>query len=89
MEGFARTIQAYVTLNLLNMQGKNGIRETFSDLNVPGDLLKPGDLGTYASGLILVKKYADDGLAALNAGTSFPFTFSSGFAGFITVCTFT
>ncbi|MBL7728370.1 MAG: RagB/SusD family nutrient uptake outer membrane protein [Dinghuibacter sp.] len=88
VEGFARTIQAFVTLNLLNMQGANGIRETFSDLNAPGDLLKPGKFGTYASGLTLVKKYADDGLAALNAATSFPFTFSSGFAGFNTVATF-
>jgi hypothetical protein len=70
------------------MQGKNGIRETFTDLNVPGDMLKPGPFGTYASGLVLVKKYADDGLAALNAGTNFPFTFSSGFAGFNTVNTF-
>lgn len=88
VEGFARTIQAYITLNLLNMQGKNGIRETFGDLNAPGDLLKPGKFGTYASGLVLVKKYADDGLAALNAATSFPFTFGSGFAGFNTVATF-
>ena len=69
VEGFALTIQAYVTLNLLNMQGANGIRETFGDLNVPGDLLKPGKFGTYATGLTLVKKYADDGLAALNAAT--------------------
>jgi hypothetical protein len=88
VEGFARTIQAYVTLNLLNMQGKNGIRETFSDLNKPGDLLKPGKFGTYASGLVVVKKYVDDGLAALDAGTSFPFSFGSGFAGFNTVSTF-
>lgn len=88
VEGFARTIQAYVTLNLLNMQGKNGIRETFSDLNAPGDLLKPGKFGTYATGLAVVKKYVEDGLAALNAGTSFPFTFGSGFAGFNTVPTF-
>lgn len=88
VEGFARTIQAYVTLNLLNMQGKNGIRETFGDLNAPGDLLKPGKFGTYTSGLTLVKQYADDGLAALNAGTNFPFTFGSGFAGFNTVTTF-
>jgi hypothetical protein len=88
VEGFARTIQAFVTLNLLNMQGKNGIRESFSDLAVPGDLLKPGNFGTYASGLALVKKYADDGLAALNAASTFPFTFSAGFAGFNTVTTF-
>ena len=80
VEGFARTIQAYVTLNLLNIQGKNGIRETFSDLSSPGDLLKPGKFGTYASGLVLVKKYADDGLAALNVGgTVVPFKAASGF----------
>jgi hypothetical protein len=88
VEGFARTIQAYVTLNLLNMQGKNGIRETFSDLNTPGDLLRPGPFGTYASGLVLVKKYADDGLAALNSATTFPFTLGAGFTGFNTVNTF-
>jgi hypothetical protein len=81
VEGFARTIQAYVTLNLLNMQGKNGIRETFSDLTAPGDLLKPGKFGTYESGLALVKKYADDGFAALNAGgTAFPFVLSNGWS---------
>lgn len=88
VEGFARTIQAYVTLNLLNMQGKNGIRETFSDLSAPGDLLKPGKFGTYASGLALVKKYADDGAAALDAASSFPFTFGAGFAGFTSPSTF-
>ncbi len=88
VEGFARTIQAYVTLNLLNMQGVNGIRETFGDLNAPGDLLKPGKFGTYATGLTLVKQYIEDGMAALNAGTSFPFTFGSGFTGFNTVTTF-
>lgn len=88
VEGYARTIQAYVTLNLLNMQGKNGIRESFSDLNAPGDLLKPGKFGTYASGLTVVKKYVEDGLTALNAGTNFPFNFGSGFAGFNTVTTF-
>ncbi len=88
VEGFARTIQAYVTLNLLNMQGINGIRESFGDLNAPGDLLKPGKFGTYASGLTLVKTYAEDGLNALNAATSFPFTMGAGFAGFNTVTTF-
>jgi hypothetical protein len=77
IEGFARTVQAFVTLNLANMQGKNGIRESFTDLNEPGDLLKPGKFGTYASALALCKKYADDGLTALNAGGStFPFTIS-------------
>lgn len=87
VEGFARTIQAYVTLNLANMQGKNGIRESFSDLLEPGDMLKPGKFGTYASALVVCKKYADDGLAALNAAGSgsFPFTMNSGWAGFNTI----
>lgn len=82
--GFSRTIQAYVTLNLANMQGKNGLRESFSDLFTPGDLLKPGKFGTYASALVLCKKYADDGLAALNTAgtTSFPFTVNSGYGTF-------
>jgi len=79
VEGFARTIQAYTTLNLLNMQGKNGIRESFSDLIEAGDLLKPGPFGTYETGLALVKTYVDQGFAALNtAGATFPFTLSSG-----------
>ncbi len=87
--GFAKTIQAYVTLNLANMQGKNGIRESFSDLFTPGDLLKPGKFGTYASALTLCKKYADDGLAALNAGgTAFPFDMNSGFDDFSSVSDF-
>ncbi len=89
IEGFAKTLQAYVTLNLANMQGKNGIRETFSDLLTPGDLLKPGKFGTYATALTLTKKYADDGLAALNAGgTTFPFTVNSGYGTFNNVAEF-
>lgn len=87
--GFAKTLQAYVTLNLANMQGKNGIRESFTDLLSPGDQLKPSKFGTYTSALVVCKKYADDGLAALNAGgTSFPFDVNSGFAGFSTVADF-
>jgi starch-binding outer membrane protein, SusD/RagB family len=90
VEGFSRTVQAYVTLNLANMQGKNGIRESFGDLLTPGDLLKPGKFGTYASALTVCKKYADDGLTALNAaGTAaFPFTINSGFGSFNNVAEF-
>ena len=90
IEGFSRTIQAYVTLNLANMQGKNGIRESFTDLLTPGDMLKPGKFGTYATALTLCKKYADDGLAALNAaGTvAFPFTVNSGYNTFNNVAEF-
>ena len=90
IEGFSRTLQAYVTLNLANMQGKNGIRESFTDLISSGDLLKPSKFGTYATALTLCKKYADDGLAALNAaGTvSFPFTVNSGYGTFNNVAEF-
>lgn len=79
--GFAKTLQAYVTLNLLNMQNANGIRESFSDLNKPGDLLKPSKFGTYTSGLAVVKSINDAAFTALNAAGSggFPFTVNSGF----------
>lgn len=79
VRGFAKTIQAYACWVLVNMQGKNGIRESYSDLFEPGDLLKPGKFGTYESGLALAKKLTDDGLTALNAGSAgFPFGFSLG-----------
>jgi starch-binding outer membrane protein, SusD/RagB family len=87
-EGYCKTLQAYAALILANLQGKNGIRETFTDLTAPGDLLKPGKFGTYESALIACKKLADDGLTALNAGgTAFPFplTSSMGWGGFNTV----
>jgi starch-binding outer membrane protein, SusD/RagB family len=89
IEGFCKTMDAYACLILLNMQGANGIRETFTDLTIPGDFLKPGKFGTYTSGLIHCKKLIDDALAALNAGgTSFPFTFSGGWDGFNTIVDF-
>lgn len=89
IKGFARTVQAYLALNLLNMQYDNGIRESFSDLTAPGDMLKPGKFGTYASGLTLIKGYLDEGATALaGAGSSFAFPMTSGWAGFDTPATF-
>jgi starch-binding outer membrane protein, SusD/RagB family len=85
VKGFARTVQAYVVLNQLNMQGKNGIRESFSDLNAPGDLLKPGKFGTYESGLVLAKSLLDEGASELDkAGTAFAFPLTGGWEGFDT-----
>jgi hypothetical protein len=88
-EGFCKTLQAYATVILANMQGKNGIRESFSDFLTPGDLLKPGKFGTYETALTACKKLADDGLAALNAagtgGFPFPLTSSMGWGGFNTI----
>lgn len=84
VKGMARTVQAYVMLNALNMSGVTGIRTSFSDLATPGDLLKPGCFKTYAEGLTYIKGLVDEGKAALDAGgTSFPYNMV-GFAGFNT-----
>lgn len=89
IKGFARTVQAYLALNLLNMQYNNGIREKFSDLSSPGDQLKPGPFGTYQSGLTLIKGYLDEGATLLaSAGSNFAFPMTSGWAGFNTPSTF-
>ena len=79
VEGFAKTAQAYTMLTCLNMMGKEGIRTEFSDLLAPGDLLKPGPMSNYESGLAYCRKLVDDGGAALDAaGTAFSFPITSG-----------
>lgn len=85
IRGFAKTLQGLVMLNLLNMQGKNGMRETFTDLSSPGDQLKPSKFGTYESGLVAIKKVLDDGSAELDkAGSAFAFPLTGGYTGFTT-----
>lgn len=87
--GFAKTIQAYVMLNALNMTGTNGLRTSFSDLNSPGDLLKPGCFADYANSIAYVKTLVEEGKAALSqGGASFPFKVSTGLTGFNTPATF-
>ena len=89
-KGFARTIQGWAMLNLLNMQYKNGIRSGFTDLNSPGDLLKPLKFTDYAGGLDLVIATLNEGATALDAaGPAFAFAtaFTSGWAGFNTPAT--
>ncbi|MFM9838196.1 MAG: RagB/SusD family nutrient uptake outer membrane protein [Cyclobacteriaceae bacterium] len=89
IKGFARTVQAYLALNLLNMQYNNGIRETFQDLTSPGDQLKPGPFGTYQSGLTLIKGYLDEGATLLaGGGSNFAFPMTKGWAGFDTPASF-
>jgi hypothetical protein len=86
-KGFARTIQGWVMLTLLNMQYKNGIRSGFTDLNSPNDLLKPLKFTDYASGLDLVISTLNEGATSLDAaGSAFSFAsaFTSGWAGFTT-----
>jgi hypothetical protein len=85
IRGFANTVQAWTMLKNINMQYQNGIRISFSDLNAPGDLLKPGPFVTYAAGLTEIKRLLDLGATQLNAaGTTFAFTMTSGWAGFTT-----
>lgn len=89
VRGFARTVQAYTALNLLNMMGNTGIRTTFSDLNNPGDLLRPGPFSNYETGLAYVKTLVDDGASSLDkAGAAFPFPMTAGWTGFNTPATF-
>lgn len=88
-EGFGKTAQAYVTLNLLNMMGEVGVRTTFSDLLAPGDLLNVGPFVSYTDGLAYCKKLADEGAAALDAGgAAFPFPMAKGWTGFTTPANF-
>jgi hypothetical protein len=85
IRGFANTFKAYVVLNMVNMQGKNGVRESFSDLLSPGDMLKPGPFTNYEGGLALAKQYAEDAKSQLqSAGGEFAFTLTSGYTGFDT-----
>ena len=89
-KGFARTIQGWVMLNLLNLQYKNGIRSGYTDLNSPGDLLKPLKFTDYAAGLDLVIATLNEGATSLDAsGSAFAFAsaFTSGWAGFTTPAT--
>ena len=86
--GFARSIQGWAMLNLLNMQYANGIRSGYTDLSAPGDQLKPLKFVDYAGGLDLVIATLNAGATALDAGGSaFPFTFASGWSGFTTPAT--
>ena len=90
VKGAARTIQAYVMLNCLNMNGETGIRTTFTDLQSPGDLLKPGPFVSYKDGLTYIKQLVDEGSAELDkaGSTAFPFPMASGWAGFNTPANF-
>jgi hypothetical protein len=90
IRGFANTIKAYVMLNTLNMQYKNGIRLYFTDLTSAGDLLNPGPFGTYEQSLDTIQAILDKAFADLQQpGASFSaFTVTSGYEGFDTPETF-
>jgi starch-binding outer membrane protein, SusD/RagB family len=88
-EGFAKTVQAFVMLNNLNMFKDVGIRTEFNDLLSEGDLLNPGPYVDYAAGLNYLQGLVDQGATALDAGgAAFPFPMASGWAGFNTPANF-
>lgn len=83
LNGFAKTIQAFVMLNALNMQGENGIR---IDLNDP---FNPGPFVSYNESLAFIRGLLNSAAADLaNGGNAFPFTMTSGYTGFTTPATF-
>lgn len=88
-KGFARTVQGWSMINLLNMQYKNGIRSGYADLSAPGDQLKPLKfVADYNAGLDLIIATLNEGATSLDAGgTAFPFTFAAGWTGFTTPAT--
>ncbi len=89
VKGFAKTIEAFVMLNALNMTGTNGIRTSYSDLNSPGDLLKPGCFQDYNGSLAYLKTLVDEGKTLLaQGGATFPFKTVAGWNGFNTPATF-
>ena len=76
VEGFANTMLAHELLMNLNYTDTNGIR-----VDVGGATLGP--FVTKSDALVQIASMLDSGLSSLNAGgSSFPFSLSSGFAGY-------
>jgi hypothetical protein len=76
-DGFARTIQGFQYLYPLMQQWDNGIRIDVSDP------LNPGETLSYDEALTAIRDLLDQGADDLrNAGSTFPFTLTSGFNGF-------
>jgi hypothetical protein len=82
IEGFAKTIMAYQLLLNLNYLDDNGIKLDFSgDLDIP--------FATKEESFQRIGELLDEAYASLTAtGTTFPFTLTSGFAGFDTPADF-
>ena len=82
VEGFAKTIEAYQLLLALNMQNNNGVKiAPYNGLD--------SDPASKAAAFTEIARLLDDASSALDdAGASFGFKLSSGFAGFDTPATF-
>lgn len=86
IEGFARTIRAYQLLLVLGYVDEDAQGRSIR-LNFDGDLSVP--FATKAEAFEFIVNDLDEGFAALgNAGSSFSFSLSSGFAGFDTPASF-
>jgi hypothetical protein len=85
VEGFAKTIQALDSLNVVNTRDDLGAP---LDVNIgPTDATAP--IVAKAAVFTHIATLLDEGLTQLNAGgTAFPFELSPGFAGFNTPATF-
>lgn len=82
-QGFLKTIKAYELLLNLNLTYQNGIRVDVADENNLGPFL------SYSESLSAIRSLLDEAAGDLQSGgASFPFTLSSGFAGFNTPDTF-
>ena len=85
-KGFANTIKAHELLLVWVQQYDNGIRIDVSDPDNLGPFVGEGD---HKAALRAIASLLDDGFAQLNSGgTAFPFSLSSGFAGFDTPASF-
>lgn len=81
--GVANTFKGLAYLYMLNVQYQNGVR-----LDVT-DPLNPSKPASYDASLAGIAGFLDEGAAQLDAaGTEFPFTMPSGYAGFTTPATF-
>jgi len=76
--GFAKTMQAHAYLLAANLQGSCGIRIDVTDPDNLGPFT-----GSYGESLTAVLSLLDEAASHLqSAGSSFPFSLSSGFSGF-------
>jgi hypothetical protein len=77
--GYAKTAEGYSLLLALHLQYQNGIRVDVADIANLGPFV------SYSEALTAIKDILDEGAAELDQGGSeFPFSLSSGFAGFDT-----
>lgn len=82
--GFARTLQAYLLLQVLNLQGANGILPVTSL-----EFAQPTNFLSYTASLTHISDLLDSAAVELtNGGSAFPFVLTPGMTGFDNPATF-